>query len=53
MVEVCWRHEVATNGLEYPRNEKDRVACVGVESAAQITIDRRHDGGYQVRSVVD
>ena len=53
MVELCWRHEVATDGLGYPRNEKDRGACVGVEYAAQIMIGRRHDGGYQVRSVVD
>ena len=44
---------MATNELEYPRNEKDRGACVGVEYAAQITTDRRRDGGYRVRSVVD
>lgn len=43
---------MVTDELEYPRNEKDLAACVGVESAAQLMIVHRLDGGCRVKSIL-
>lgn len=43
---------MVTDELEYQPNEKDLAACVGVESAAQLMIVHRLDGGCRVKSVL-